>query len=437
MTVSRGMAFSFALAVVVPGAAAGELAPVEEQIVRFVDSRLEPGVALLQRLVDVNSGTLNTEGVRAVGDLLRGELDALGFDTRWVPGEPFDRAGHLVAERTGSGPRLLLIGHLDTVFEPDGGFSGFSRDGWTATGPGVLDMKGGDVVMVMALQALAHVGALVDMSVSVILTGDEEATGEPLEEARRALLELARKSDFALGFEDGDGDPATAVIARRGSTSWQLETSGVRAHSSLIHGEEVGSGAIHELARVLAAFHEIREPALTLSPGLALGGTTVDWDPDESRGTAFGKENVVPETAMALGDLRAASPEQLERVKGRMREAAAGSLPRTRSVLSVRDSYPPMAATEANRRLLAMLDAASRDVGAGPVAAADLLSLGAADVSFAAPHVTAALDGLGPGGEGGHTVHERVDLRTLSTQAARAAVLMKRLSAGGFSAGAP
>lgn len=432
MTVSRGIVFSFALAAV-PGATAGELAPVEDQIVRFVDSRLEPGVALLQRLVDVNSGTLNLEGVRAVGDVLRGELDALGFDTRWVSGEPFERAGHLVAERTGSGPRILLIGHLDTVFEPDSPFQGFARDGWTATGPGVLDMKGGDVVMLMALHALAHVGALGDMSVSVIFTGDEEATGEPLEEARRALLELARNSDFALGFEDGDGDPATAVVARRGSSSWQLESSGVRAHSSLIHTDQVGSGAIHELARVLTAFHEIREPNMTLSPGLVLGGTAVEWDADESRGCAFGKENVTPEIAFASGDLRASSPEQLERVKRLMREAAAASLPRTRSALSVRDSYPPMAPTDSNRRLLALLDGASRDVGAGPVAAADLLRLGAADVSFAAPHVTAALDGLGPGGTGGHTVHERVDLRTLSTQAARAALLMRRLSEGAFS----
>lgn len=436
MSFSGGLV-AFALAAV-PGVGAGELTPVEQQIVDFVESRVEPGIALLQKLVDVNSGTLNSEGVRTVGDLLRAEYDALGFETRWVSGEAFDRAGHLVAERTGEGPRLLLIGHLDTVFELDSPFQSFSRDGWSATGPGVLDMKGGNVVMLMALQALAHTGDLGSMSVSVILTGDEELSGEPLAEARRALLDLARRSEFALGFEDGDGDPRTAAIARRGSTSWQLESSGVRAHSSLIHSPGVGSGAVHELARVLAAFHEIREPDLTLSPGLVLGGTSVDWDPDESRGNAFGKENVVPEIALASGDLRAASPEQLERVKARMQRAAAASLPRTGSTLTIQDSYPPMAATDANRRLLAMLDAASRDVGAGPVAATDLLSLGAADISFAAPIVTAALDGLGPAGEGGHTVHERVDLRTLGSQAARAAVLMRRLSRGGFaSAGAP
>jgi glutamate carboxypeptidase len=429
----RRLAVLFALSAA-QGAGAAELEPVEDQIARFVDSRLEESIALLQRLVDINSGSLNREGVEAVAGVLRGELDALGFETRWVPGDAFQRAGHLVAEHDGSGPRLLLIGHLDTVFEPDSPFQSFTRDGWSATGPGALDMKGGDVVMLAALQALAHTGELEGMSLSVILTGDEESTGQPLEEARRELVTLARRSDFALGFEDGDGDPGTAVIARRGSSSWRLETRGVRAHSSLIHSDGVGSGAIHEMARVLAAFHEIREPNLTLSPGLVLGGTRVDWEPEASRGAAFGKENVVPETAFASGDLRAASPEQLERVKQRMHAAAAASLPGTGAELVIRDSYPPMAPGAGNRRLLEMFDAASRDLGTGPVAPADLLRLGAADVSFAAPWVSAALDGLGPGGDGGHTVRERVDLRTLAVQAKRAALLMRRLARGDFSA---
>jgi len=266
----------------------------------------------------------------------------------------------------------------------------------------------------------------------VIFTGDEEATGEPIAEARRALAELAERSDFAIGFEDGDGDPSTAVVARRGSSSWRLRTRGVRAHSSLIHGPEVGSGAIHELARVLDAFHGIREPGLTLSPGLVLGGSRVEIDAEGSEGRAWGKENVVAETAVATGDLRASSPEQLERIKARMREAAGASLPQTSAELEVHDSYPPMAPTAANRRLLAMLDAASRDLGSGPVAAADLMRLGAADVSFAAPHVTAVIDGLGLGGNGGHTVHERADLSTLPLQAGRAALLMRRLARGGF-----
>jgi glutamate carboxypeptidase len=248
-------------------------------------------------------------------------------------------------------------------------------------------------------------------------------------------VSLARQSEFAIGFEDGDGDPSTAVIARRGSSSWQVETRGVRAHSSLIHSDGVGSGAIHELARILAAFHAIREPNLTLSPGLVLGGSRADWDPEESRGTAFGKENVVPETALASGDLRASSPEQLERVEQLMREAVASSLPGTSADLVVRDSYPPMAPSDANRRLLELLDEASRGQGAGPVGPADLMRLGAADVSFASPWVTAALDGLGPGGDGGHTVHEQVDLRTLAVQAKRAALLMRRLARGAFSDG--
>jgi glutamate carboxypeptidase len=161
----------------------------------------------------------------------------------------------------------------------------------------------------------------------------------------------------------------------------------------------------------------------------------VDWDPVASRGSAFGKENVVPETALASGDLRASSPEQLGRVKQRMQAAVADSLPGTGGELVVRDSYPPMAPSDANRRLLGLLDAVSRDLGTGPVGAADLLRLGAADVSFAAPHVTAAIDGLGPGGDGGHTVQEQMDLRTLAVQAKRASLLMRRLSRRGFSGG--
>jgi glutamate carboxypeptidase len=94
-----------------------------------------------------------------------------------------------------------------------------------------------------------------------------------------------------------------------------------------------------------------------------------------------------------------------------------------------------MAPSDANRRLLGLLDAVSRDLGTGPVGAADLLRLGAADVSFAAPHVTAAIDGLGPGGDGGHTVQEQMDLRTLAVQAKRASLLMRRLSRRGFSGG--
>src|SRR5687767_9130877 len=124
---------------------------VEQAVVRAVDARAAEHLALLERVVNVNSGTMNFAGVRQVGDILGGELAALGFRTRWVDGAPFKRAGHLVAEHPGPGPKLLLIGHLDTVFEPNSPFQRFERlDDSTARGPGIIDMKGGDVIRVAA-----------------------------------------------------------------------------------------------------------------------------------------------------------------------------------------------------------------------------------------------------------------------------------------------
>ena len=142
---------------------------------RAVDAHNAEALALLERLVNINSGTMNFAGVRKVGDVLRAELDALGFKTQWVDGAAFRRAGHLVAEHSASGPKLLLIGHLDTVFEPSSPFQKFERlDDSTARGPGIIDMKGGDVIILYALRALKDAGLLDRMNVTAVFDGDEE-----------------------------------------------------------------------------------------------------------------------------------------------------------------------------------------------------------------------------------------------------------------------
>ena len=402
----------------------------EQRIVAAVAANAPGALALLERVVDINSGTMNFAGVRLVGEVFQAELKALGFDTEWVDGAPFGRAGHLVARRRGTGRRLLLVGHLDTVFEPDSPFQRFERiSGAGARGPGIIDMKGGDVIIVSALKALAAVGVLDTADVTVVMTGDEEDMGEPQALARQHLQDAARAADVVLAFENGAGDPRQAVVARRGHTEWTLKVTARPAHSSQVFGPEVGAGAIFEAARVLQAFYErlSTETPLTLSPGLILGGTAMTFDPPQSRGTAFGKSNVVPEHAVVVGDLRAASPEQLDAAKAVMREIAAAGLPHASSVLSFVDGYPPMARTPGNDRLLAMYDRVSRDLGAGPVAATDPRDAGAADVSFTSGLVDMALDGIGLMGRDSHTSNETADLRTLVTQAQRAAVLMSRL----------
>jgi len=402
----------------------------ERRIAAAVDARNAQALALLERVVNINSGTMNFAGVRQVGDAFRAELDALGFSTKWVDGGSFKRAGHLVAERNGRGQRLLQIGHLDTVFEPRSPFQKFERlSDSTARGPGIIDMKGGDVIIVEALRALKTAGLLDGLSITVVMHGDEEDAGAPLDAARATLTEAAKRSQVALGFEDGSGDPHTAVISRRSAGSWTLRTTGTPAHSSQIFRDDIGAGALFEAARILQGFREklSGQQYLTFNPGVVLGGSEVKYDTAQGGGTAFGKTNVVAGQTIVSGDLRALSPEQLAKAKATMAEVVAQHLPKTTAELTFDDGYPPMAPTEGNRRLLAAYDSVSRALGYGPVVAVDPSRAGAADVSFAAPYIPMAIDALGLAGWDDHSDKETADLRWLPKLTKRAAVLIYRL----------
>lgn len=411
------------------------LSSVERKIVAAVDAGSAGSIGLLERLVNINSGTHNFAGVRAVADALEPEFRKLGFATRWSDGASWNRAGHLIAEWTGNGTgrKLLLIGHLDTVFERDSPFQRFEHVGTdSARGPGIADMKGGNVVMVLALKALKDAGVLDRLQITAVFTGDEEDSGRPIERARADLTAAADRADIALGFENGPEAPHVAVIARRGSTTWWLRTSGTPSHSSQVFRPEAGSGAIYEMARILAAFHDSlsNDPPLTFNPGVVVGGTSVTFDAVQNRGTAFGKTNVVAESTYVSGDLRALTPEQLARAKATMQRLVARHHPRTSAALTIDDGYPPFAPTDGNRRLLALLDQGSRDAGLPPVGPVDPARAGAADISFVAGRVEAGLDGLGLKGRADHTVNETADLTMVAVQAKRAAILMSRLAAG-------
>jgi glutamate carboxypeptidase len=416
-------------AVVLFALQAGAPAP-ERAMVAYIDAHNAEALALLERVVNINSGTQNFAGVRAVGAIFLASFDRLGFKTRWVDGAPFQRAGHLVAEHRGAGPKILLIGHLDTVFERDSPFQTFRRiDEKTAAGPGIIDMKGGDVVILQALAALEAAGALKDMDVTVVMTGDEEDGGRPLAKSREVLVAAAKGAEVAIGFEDGPGDPRYAVTARRGTMDWQLRVKGTPAHSSQIFREEFGHGAIFEAARLLNAFREkmAGEEHLTFNPGVMLGGTAVDFDPAQARGTAFGKTNVIAEQAVVSGDLRTLSPAQLDRAIKTMQAVAASPSPRTQATLTFGEGYPPLAPTDGNAQLLAIYDRASRDLGFGPVVAVNPDKAGAADVSFIASEAKMILDGVGLMGHDDHTPGETADLSTLPSQTKRAAITLYRL----------
>lgn len=422
----------FTLAGPAPVAAQG-LSDTEQRIARYVEVHHEDAIALLERVVNINSGTLNMGGVREVGAIFREELDALGFETEWIDLPPSaKRAGHLFARRAGTrGKKVLMIGHLDTVFEKTSPFQTFQRQGSIATGPGTADMKGGDVVMVLALQALASVGALEGTSITVAITGDEESPGDPLSVARKDLIDAGKAADVALGFEGGvrDGEVEYATVARRGSTGWTLEVEGRQGHSSRIFSEELGAGAIFEASRILSAFYDqIRgEELLTFNAGTFVGGTEVTFDPEEASGTAFGKTNVVPKRVIVRGGIRTITLEQLERTREKMRHIVAQSLPGTSAHITFRDGYPPMAPTEGNLAYLETYTQVSQELGYGPLEALDPGRRGAADISFVAPHVD-GLSGMGTYGTGAHSQEEAVDLDSLVVAAQRAAILIYRLT---------
>ena len=340
-----------------------------------------------------------------------------------------NRAGHLFAETSGNkGKKLLLIGHLDTVFESDSPFQQFEQvNDSTAKAPGGNDMKGGDVIMLYALKALAQNGLLDDAQIIVAYTGDEENTGKPLSISRNHLIEAAKRSDIALGFETSTGFNF-ATVARRGASGWKVEVKGKRAHSSGIFSENTGAGAIFEMSRILNAFYnEVRgEDYLTFNPGVLLGGTTVSLDEAYSKGTAFGKDNVVAQTAVVEGGLRFISEEQKENARSKMRAIVKNNLPQTSAEISFTDSYPAMSPTEGNNNLLKILNQVSLDLKQGGVDAYDPGKRGAADTSFVAEYVD-CLDGLGTMGSGAHTPSETVNLKTFEELTKRTAILIYRL----------
>jgi glutamate carboxypeptidase len=413
--------------------AAAALRPAEQRMVATVDAERDRTVSLLERWVDQNSGTMNRAGVSAVRDMVEPEFRQLGFKTEWIDMSGSDRAGHLVARHTGSrrGKRLLLIAHLDTVFEADSPFQRWTRDGDRAHGPGAGDDKGGIVVIVAALRAMQAAGTLKQANVTVFMTGDEEDAGSPLAVSRRDLIAEGRKADAAIDFEDltvlDGGDMGS--IARRSAGSWTVTVSGHSAHSAGWGGPGVGYGANYELARILDEFRrKLPEDKLTYNVGLMGGGQTAVLNAEKIRIEATGKTNIVATTAIARGDLRAISQEQIDRVRAKMRAIVAQSLPGTKAEISFdEDSYPPMPPTDANRALLAALNGVNRDMGLAEMGELDASKRGAGDISFVAADVP-GLVGLGPASWGSHTASETVDVPSIAKQAKRAAILMSRLA---------
>lgn len=409
---------------------AQKLSRAEKKLIKSIENNNAEAIVFLEKVVNINSGTLNSKGVKEVGMVFKDAFNAINFKTNWIelPVE-LNRAGHLFAETSGGkGKKLLLIGHLDTVFEEDSPFQKFEMvNDSIAHAPGGNDMKGGDVIILYALKALQQNGLLKDAQIIVAFTGDEESTGKPTGISRKDLIDAAKRSDVALGFETSTGFNY-ATVARRGASGWEVKVEGKRAHSSGIFSDRRGAGAIFEMSRILNEFYnDVRgEEYLTFNPGILLGGTFVDFNKETSKGNAFGKSNVVSQTSIVKGGLRFISEEQKENARAKMREIVGNNLPHTSAEIHFTDSYPSMGPTEGNIKLLEQLNEVSLSLGQGEVLAYDPGKRGAADVSFVAEYVD-CLDGLGTMGTGAHTPQETVNLNTIEELTKRTAVLIYRL----------
>ena len=411
-------------------ATAQQLSPVEKKLVQTVEQQMEQTLQLLRQSVDINSGTYNIAGVRAVGDLYAKELKALGFTVEWIllP-DSLKRAGHLVAYRKGTkGKKLFLIGHLDTVFEPDMPANPFNLlNDSTATGQGVNDMKGGDVAIIAALKAMHQYGLLDQTTITVYMTGDEENAGYPREVSRGDFISRAQQHDIALAFETASG-MNTIATARRGASGWKLEVEGKQGHSSGVFGN-AGYGSIYEAARIINSFRErlSKEQYLTFNPGLIVGGSEVSYNDEAQQGQVAGKTNIISPRTYANGDLRFLSEEQKENARTVMREIVGQSLPGTKASIRFSDGIPSMSPTEGNTKLAAQLSEVSEALGFGKVSPGNPGSRGAGDISYVAKYLD-CLDGLGASGRGAHAPGETINLKEYPKLIQRTAVFLYRLT---------
>ncbi len=406
------------------------LTPVEQKLLTDIEANMPAMMQLLKESVNINSGTYNTEGVKKVGAMYSKELAALGFTIEWIKmPDSLKRAGHLVAFRKGKkGKKIFIIGHLDTVFEPDMPPNPFTMlNDSTATGQGINDMKGGDVIVIGALKALHQQHLLDETSITIYFTGDEENAGEPRAVSRGDFIERAKKHDIALGFEGAMG-LNTIATARRGASGWTLEVEAQQGHSGGVFGKG-GYGAIYEAVRIVNEFREklSTQPYLTFNPGLFIGGSEVDVNITAQKGTASGKTNIISPKTVVIGDLRFLSEKQKNDARDTMRKIVAQNLAGTKASIKFVDGIPSMPPTAGNEALAKTVSDISVRMGFGEVKAGDPASRGAGDISYIADYLD-CLDGFGASGKGAHAPGEILNLTEYPKLMKRAALVIYQLT---------
>ncbi len=354
---------------------------------------------LLSELVNISSHTPDLDGNRQVADRYAAALRSLGGASLHIQLRAIQKCGpHVLARTPSSDATTLLIGHHDTVF-PKAAFSGIREDGDLLRGPGVLDMKGGLVVIAFALGALEKAGALASVPLEVISVSDEEV-GSP--EGKQLVIDAAPRARRALVFESGrSGD--LIITQRKGTGGLKAVATGKAAHAGNAHEE--GRNAIWALSRFVDRAQSLTEYAagITINVGTIAGG--------------IGK-NTVPEKAEALLDFRFVTLRDGDRVIAALGDAAreaAASVPGTQITLEGGVLRQPLERSAASAELAAAYGRAQAQSGLGSGESA--LLGGGSDANTASSLGVPAIDGLGPRGRGFHTTDEFIERATLMSKA--------------------
>jgi glutamate carboxypeptidase len=375
---------------------------------RIVDARLPRFLAELEALVNIDCGSYTSEGVNRVADAVVASLEELGAEVERIPHRPASdgtRLGDLVIGRVGGdGPRLLLIGHMDTVF--DAGTAAerpFRIDGDRATGPGVTDMKAGLLAGLHAIAALHEAGAR--PALTFVANPDEEI-GSPFSTVH--IRELAGRHDAALVLEcaRANGD---IVSARKGIADYRLTVTGRAAHAGV--EPEKGRSAVLEAAHQVIALHALngRWPTVTVNAGVIRGGSRPN--------VVAGRCEMEVDLRAATADAFAAASSELERL------AAAPTVADVRVEVETIAGHPPMEKTAASGRLVDLAVGIAADLG---FELRDAATGGASDANTTAAAGLPPLDGLGPVGGDDHSVDEWLDVTSIAPRTTLLAQLIAR-----------
>jgi glutamate carboxypeptidase len=374
--------------------------------------RFAPFVETLQEMVNVDCGSYTPAGVNRIADMCELRLQRHGWTverTAHTPADGEPQLGDLIVGRLegSAGPRVLMIGHMDTVFDEGTALERpFRIDGTRAFGPGVSDMKGGLLMGFEAVELLQRAGFDRFERIVYVCNPDEEI-GSPF--SGPVIRELAGDADVALVLEGAraNGD---VVSARKGITDYRIEFRGRAAHAGV--EPEKGRSAVLQAAHTAIALHGLngRWPGVTINVGVVHGGT---------------RTNVVPDHAVLEVDLRSPKEESMQAAAAAIRDACERTVvPDVEVEVHEHGWHRPMEKREGGARLAAL---AAEVAGELEFELHDAATGGASDANNTSAAGVPTLDGLGPVGGDDHAPGEWIDLESVVPRVALLAGLISRM----------